>query len=212
MRAADAAGNALAARRRARRRLQSPVCVQGSCRGLAVGGCSKGLNCAQANQTCSALCPPQDKEAAQLGLVEEVVPPEQLLEAAKRMALDMAGAWVAGRVAHADRCGRGWQQGRKRAGSRPRPAVRPAAASLVRCLLPAACRLCAPTPCLPPATVSHVPVAGRRARVQVLYRTDRLEPLGQALAVLQFARAQVRCSLRARRWCAHTVPSATSFA
>lgn len=35
------------------------------------------------------------------------------------------------------------------------------------------------------------PAAGRRARVQTLYRTDKLEPLGEALAVLQFARSQV---------------------
>lgn len=36
-----------------------------------------------------------------------------------------------------------------------------------------------------------VPAAGKRARVQTLYRTDKLEPLGEALAVLQFARSQV---------------------
>jgi hypothetical protein len=33
---------------------------------------------------------------------------------------------------------------------------------------------------------------GKKARVETLYRTDRLEPLAEALAVLQFARAQVR--------------------
>lgn len=35
---------------------------------------------------------------------------------------------------------------------------------------------------------------GKRPRVETLYRTDRLEALGDALMVLQFARAQVRCA------------------
>lgn len=35
---------------------------------------------------------------------------------------------------------------------------------------------------------------GKRPRVETLYRTDRLEALGEALMVLQFARAQVRCA------------------
>lgn len=30
--------------------------------------------------------------------------------------------------------------------------------------------------------------------METLYRTDRLEALGEALMVLQFARAQVRCA------------------
>ncbi|KAL4446209.1 hypothetical protein ABPG77_003016 [Micractinium sp. CCAP 211/92] len=66
--------------------------------------------------------PIKDGAAKKLGLVDEVVPPGQLLAAAKSFALDMA--------------------------------------------------------------------AGKRARVQTLYRTDKLEPLGEALAVLQFARSQ----------------------
>ena len=48
-----------------------------------------------------------------------------------------------------------------------------------------ACLCAAPAP---------APAASKVARVETLYRTDRLEPLGEALAVLQFARAQVRCS------------------
>ncbi|EFN52227.1 hypothetical protein CHLNCDRAFT_59763 [Chlorella variabilis] len=66
--------------------------------------------------------PIKDRAARELGLADEVVPPGQLLEVAKRVAFDIA--------------------------------------------------------------------AGKRARVQTLYRTDKLEPLGEALAILQFARSQ----------------------
>ena len=52
----------------------------------------------------------------------------------------------------------------------------------------------------PPLPVSATPAAGKRARVQTLYRTDRLEALGEALAVLQFARAQVARGAVGRGW------------
>lgn len=60
------------------------------------------------------------------------------------------------------------------------------APSRAGCAIPDARPQPAPAWCTPSG-----PAAGKRARVQTLYRTDKLEPLGEALAVLQFARSQV---------------------
>jgi len=48
--------------------------------------------------------------------------------------------------------------------------------------------------------------------VQTLYRTDRLESLGEALAVLQFARAQVGIMLKPAGMLESWLPSCSLLA
>lgn len=127
---------------------------------------------------CSA--PIKDGAALKLGLVEGVVPADQLLSAAKQLALDIAGALSFGR----------------RAGSQPgRHSAAMSRRSTADCRPAHDCQLSLPSPnpavnCLPSAE-------GRRPRVETLYRTDKLEGFEEALALLGFARKQVGCGGRA---------------